>query len=248
MFKKTCKGCGREFESLSRNTRFCSLCVKKRENLLRRQPPRYEWSSEALDDIEFFSYFMGFLFSDGCISGGNIWWGSTDQQIVEDISVRLKYTRLVSVNFKSRIKPIFYNRLLKRYSSVVVNYGYSTDKELRSLRELGGKFDLFPFLRGFMDGDGSLRVSLNRGKPKLEKVSFLGRRLLLEEIQEQLLREGFERDLHKEPLRGNRKRQLYSWSIAGKEGLNLLEKMYKDSTISLDRKRYLYELFNSTSP
>jgi hypothetical protein len=88
--------------------------------------------------------------------------------------------------------------------------------------------DLYPYLRGLLDGDGSIIISSR-------EVRFLGQEKLLKSIQVKLDLVGFK---VKDPRKD--KESLWSIEIGGWARIkDILRRLYGDSTIHLDRKKIL---------
>jgi len=244
MFEKLCQKCGSSIQG-ARNLQFCSNCKWKKP----RKPAyefRWTFNESALDDKEFRSYLTGFLYTDGSVgllkdgSIGRVGWYSSDLQIIQDITTRLGYSKpnyLVSPKGKGE----WGNYLTGSYARYVVDrLGIEKDKEDHTLERRD--VDLYHFLRGHLDGEGSIDLrELRDGTIVLNTVTFLTRSKLAYELKCVLENEGFsDVSCKSTKCKNGRVKQLYKVSLGSTRGEKLLTLLYASATIFLERKRALY--------
>lgn len=245
MFKKNCLRCSSVFEG-SRNHRFCSNCRWKRVNKGRveKWPLDPGGLSPAL-----ISYFLGFCCADGSVylspkgKVASLRWYSTDLQIMEDLSRILGYGRPLSIARVYGEKTEWLNILYAKSAEFFVSKGLRKKKEELSFSEI--KADLFPFLLGFLDGDGTIRTVLRSNGEALDSVVFLGREKLIMSLQDALEKNGFIGRVNcansKRLREGFRNVPIFVLTFRGLMGMALLDELYSSVNIRLFRKYEIYK-------
>lgn len=229
MFSKVCKKCGKSFSSPSRNTIYCEDCRWKYQPKERKS----KYSCNFFEgDIEGYSYFMGFICGDGYVhpKNGQVSWYSTDKQIVDDLTLRLGYSRTPHLNKKAteRTKECYGNILYVENAKYFTDRGLCYDKADLSFDNMKN-VEIRHFLRGLFDSDGSL--ILRKGKYEndiISTIQFLGQRRLLESLSFVLGNKVYEQ------------RGVCAIRIGGRKAYDILHFMYDGSSIHLNRK---YERF-----
>lgn len=182
------------------------------------------------------SYLTGFSFTDGSLgqrNGTDSYVGlySCDLDIVEKIARVLK-TDLF--RYENQGNPFFSVRLNGEWIAWFKAQGLKHDKD--ELNFPRGKVELYPFLRGLIDGDGSIGTRITHFGLTLTSLRFLVRQKLAEDLILCLMKDGYE----VKPLvvrnRLGKTKQLIELQIGGRAGTSLLRKLYEGSTIHLDRK------------
>lgn len=240
MFDKVCLKCGCSYRG-SRNHRRCEKC---RAYLYKgRRESKFCVKGGFEKDVELVSYLFGFLFADGSTQMGRggmvhtVRYLSTDVQVVEDITVRLGYTRPISLNRdyeNSGYLPVWENILYSQNAQFWVDRGLRKDKEELTMEGLD--VDPWHFLRGHLDGDGSIGVrECSGGEQHLSEVIFLGRERFVTSVKVRMEKEGFVTGKLGE--RG----KLRSLAIGGRMGMEVLNRMYGRATLFLGRKRRVWE-------
>ena len=193
------------------------------------------WSEEM-------SYIFGYWFADGNINSNgkkkyNSNFGfsisSKDLEILKKIKEIMNSTYIITKSKKIVKNKIFYTYIFKIYGKEIYN----------DIVKLGGcerksliaKFPQVPnkyvrhFIRGYFDGDGCLSINYkNRNYPKID---FLGTKDFLSKLIEYLSHQTNIRKYH----------NIYSINYNGKKAQDILEYMYKDSNIYLERKYKRYK-------
>lgn len=251
-FQKICNKCGVSYEG-TRNARVCKNCYRKYCPRIRKEKlSKFPLDKEFLEsNSELLSYFIGFLFSDGTMSANKeekiayVGFYSTDKHIIEDLTSRLRYSRPIFIAAKKEgYDPVYGNLFFADNARYFLKWGLRPDKDnLEWNPSLG--LSLFDFLRGFFDGDGSIVLRESSQGGLLSTVSFLGRFKLISSIKNALELEGFKPCLGK-PRQRNGGKVLYQLYFGGRQGLRLLQSMYKNSTIHLIRKHKKYQVILET--
>jgi hypothetical protein len=239
VFKKKCKACRKEIEG-ARNLQKCQECIKYKP-IEGGRKSRYRLNSKVLEDREFRSYFLGFLCTDGSSqetkSGAlrQVGWYSTDLHIVEDITSRLEYDHPpYQIPVGVGHKLCWGNSLYADNARLVEFLGLTKDKEKLSLKLMD--VDPYKFLLGHLDGDGTLSLRPTSRGNVVSVLGFLGRKTMIGDITEILHAEGFNDVVM-------RREGTINWKVelGSTRAEFLLEKMYRDSTIHLKRKRALWD-------
>lgn len=190
------------------------------------------------------AYILGFIVADGSIqvrrSGQSLTLGiySTDKDIVEKISsiLNLRVRRWI---VGKHYKDVWYlNTCHKLFITPLLEMGVSSRKSY-NLGPLPIPNEWFwDFLRGFTDGDGSFSKSPDaglqlrwEGKPE----GFLS--WLVSKIGEEI----------DPPPHVGRHYGHWVVSLNGKRAKHILDRMYKNSTLFMDRKMNVYRSLDSYS-
>lgn len=192
------------------------------------------------NDLEGLSYFIGFLFSDGCVDTRNkrLSITSTDKDIIEKIKHRLEYTGTIKQytpkpsTFCKKHKTFYALYLHGDIYKYILSLGITKYKETHSINALNIQLNLYAFCRGFLDGDGHYHQRKTNFGNKLHYIQFLGRATLLQELQT-LLHIG---NITLRLKSNTTSEQLYRYNIYGQDAYDLAHKIYNDATIYMDRK------------
>jgi len=195
------------------------------------------------------AYVLGFICADGSIqlNDGNrkhrLHVASTDFQVVEDIRKALDVENNLKQMKRSgrwnspRYKPLYYfsvgsNRMVEG----LVSLGLSPRKSY-DLKPIDVPDEYFwDFLRGYTDGDGSIKVS-ERGNCRKLVVSWgSGSWMFIEDLRQKL---NGVLDLNSSLSKDNRKNFL-QLSYFGSSAMKILDRVYENGGISLERKRSRY--------
>lgn len=208
--------------------------LKKRGLLRPRKDNSYNINFFTKITTEEQAYWLGFIFADGCVQGG----GRNVLEIglsIQDYDHLVKFKN--SLDFKGEVKT----KTNKKHKSCRVSlYGETIIKDLidkgatpRKSRTL--KFptkipkELYRhFIRGYFDGDGSLYVY-----EKLNKlsVSILGTEDFLSTLQEIFMQE-----LGLTKVKIYKHKNITEYKKSRKDAQKILDYLYQDCTIYLDRK------------
>ena len=99
----------------------------------------------------------------------------------------------------------------------------------------------YDFLRGYFDGDGSIIILRRNGKEYLSGVKFTGAKKILSSLNKVLKNMGYKSTLYQDPRVD--KSDCWYLSLYGKSCRLLLDKMYRNSRIHLQRKKDIYLKF-----
>jgi hypothetical protein len=193
------------------------------------------WYFETIDS-EDKAYWLGFLYADGCVRRGsetNIKLHKKDINHLKKFKETIKSHHKIS-KWKDYVSISVYSK--KMYKDLV-NLGCVPNKSKKDLSLPNISNNLIKhFIRGYFDGDGNIYIYNGN-----VNVSFYGNKHLLKEIQNFLFENGVVDHLNKITDCNGCFRIKYSCN----HGNKLLNFMYKNSTVSLDRKRSVWEVIHS---
>lgn len=215
----------------------------RRQGVEQRSAPErnrlYSLNPQAFDQIdnEQAAYFWGYLYADGSINKRTLTIGLARKD--EVLLHRIKHFIQSEAPIKATQERLSSDGPLHQKSIVQITDRYLADR----LREMGIMrdrlkpdlvFNQLPrelthhWIRGYFDGDGSARKS--------PSIAFVGQQRLLE-----WMREVFARDAGTNPnlaVSKHRTANIYYLFISGRrQALKVVEYMYRDATIWLERKR-----------
>nr|DAU35768.1 MAG TPA: endonuclease [Caudoviricetes sp.] len=189
-------------------------------------------------DTEEKAYWLGFLYADGAIGSSN---NSIELSLKSSDSHHLDKF-ISSLNFKNktifkddiRCRVTFQN---KHLHDRLIQLGCTPRKSLTltfpSSEQVPNTL-IRHFIRGYIDGDGSVMIGLNHKKERVvPRLSILGTESFLKSL---ILTMGWKENNISHPSGA------FAVEWGGKYVFKYLEDLYKDSTIYLDRKyqRFLY--------
>jgi len=148
---------------------------------------------------------------------------STDKEIIEKLTSRMGLTKEVWLSKPSDGTSLdcWANSLYSDHARRIHSLGMRSNKDDLSIPEC----DFYPFLRGLLDGDGSLRFS-----PRVS-LEFLGRPPLMLQIAERLL------DFSPVISEDTRGRSLKTLGFYGIEKVQpLVSLLYSGASLFMDRK------------
>lgn len=212
--------------------------LKKIQHLSQR---KYQFNQKYFDDIgPEQAYWLGFLMADSSISGNEVslYLSNKDRCIIENFSRCLDSNypiKTIIGSGKNIGKEYVRVRLKSSYTiNKLINYGVipcKTGKEVFPTSCLNFKFD---FLRGLLDGDGTIGLSQTKHEGCVRFFSICSSS------------SSFVQELKKVYGCGNiycSKMNLYTWNIAGMDRLYELyhNLYYKQNIICLERKKKKFE-------
>lgn len=188
-------------------------------------------------DTEEKAYFLGIMFSDGSVSRNQFYLKLKDEDVV--------------IKFKNSLKcsyPIKHNE--SPYSNYILEI--SCQEMCNDLIKLGcvpnkTKIIQFPnipkelnrhFIRGFMDGDGCIRVGETVGKCTFDIACASYQ--FVQQLRDILTPFTSHIGISKET-----KYDVWHLRCAGKQVKTLLDWLYQDSTVYMQRKYFKYQLISS---
>lgn len=197
-FNKICS-CGQGFTG-ARSARLCHSCSGYKPRPYKGTKSRFRFNERSLEDRDFKSYFLGFLCTDGSVTTGKdgrfkqVGWYSSELHHVQAITDKLGYGHK-PYKVSDKGSGEWGDSLWADNARLIQSMGLSANKEDHSLKSMD--VDLLPFLRGHFDGDGSVTLRETSIGRTLNKLSFLGRRTIMEDIQEGLFNIGFSCEMRK---------------------------------------------------
>ncbi len=192
------------------------------------------------------AYWLGFLYADGAIS-------SNDRNIIElslkssDIKHLEKFRDCLGF---SKDKYIFQDNIRcriqicnKHLKQSLIRLGCTPRKSLTLIfptkEQVPDKF-LFDFIRGYIDGDGSIMIGSNhKGIYNKPRLSLLGTKEFIEEL---LQRTQWRQHKIQHPSNA------YSIEWSGNYVFNYLDQLYLNASIYLDRKYEKYIVLKNCRP
>lgn len=238
MFNKVCKVCGKSYQSKSRNKQKCIECSERDESGVYKPHEKKESVSKFTcnyfkNDYEALSYFIGFCYADSYVHHSNdlIKVSSTDRCILEEFKRRMNYNGSIIEHSKPKYehyKQCYTLPIYSNHARYFKQFGLINKKINLRLPQEG--VDLKHFLRGLIDGDGSISLIKYKTKYSINHVSLVSEAYnLLCDIQGI-----FGGQLYQ------KKDNLYylQWSSSIAE--RLLDYLYEGATIYLDRKYQKY--------
>lgn len=210
-----------------------------------RYPKVIQFDDAIFDsiDTEEKAYWLGFLTADGYICSRDntvgITLASKDKSHVEKFAKFLGCPE--NVKFKPNNKTGAYRCEIgnKHLHEILVKYGFTPtkSKDATFLDKSFFKSDdlIHHYIRGYFDGDGSISYGPQRMKSKTvywKHISVLGTYSFITSLNEYL---GTNAKIQS-------KSGIYTISFGGNVAQNVLEKLYDNCNIYLDRKYELYKL------
>ena len=190
-------------------------------------------------DNEHKAYWLGFLYADGAISSSNnnieLSLKSSDIQHLQKFVQDLEYTEKKNI-FQDEIRCRL-NITNKHFKESLIKLGCTPKKSLTIIfptaEQVPDTF-LFPFIRGYIDGDGSVMIGKNhKGEYIVPRISVLGTKEFLETL---LLKTGWKHNTIQHPSGA------YAIDWNGKYVMDYLNQLYQNATIYLDRKYEKYKI------
>lgn len=229
--------------------------VMKEYNINSRLKNRYIINSNYFDDIntDEQAYILGFIYADGYVGDekhNNIVITSKDKDIIEKISKAINYTGDIRITkpggYENSKEGYSLNFSDKQIASVLRNkYNLQPNKSL-ILNELPNiKDELFgAFLRGYFDGDGSIGIHKNKSykNGKLYEYNQLCFTLIATELFINNLIKKL--NIKNYSISNSKTLEMKYLKIKSKKELFYLYKiMYDNATISLNRKREIWNKY-----
>jgi len=215
-------------------SRSCATKFSNQNKPRKHKDSQYILRASSLEDKSLVSYFLGFCCADGTtLNKGKrtVAWMSTDKHIVEDISSSFYYTRPISLlkPGTGKYKDCWGNIFYANNAQIFIDRGLKQNKADLRWREM--KADLYPFLLGIMDGDGSFSLRVLGGRLRVVNLVFLANEKLAYGLYIELEKLGWK--CHFRPESGG----LGNVRVINEQAPHLLIKMYGSSPLHLKRKR-----------
>ena len=231
---KICKELHMDIGSLSKNLKADGVEIINKQNLVKFNEHFFD-----IIDNEHKAYWLGFLYADGYISINSntieLTLKSSDIEHLQKFVKDLEFTvdkHIFQDNIRCRLQIA--NKHMKE---CLIKLGCTPQKSLTLIfpteEQVPNKF-LFDFLRGYIDGDGSIMIGKNhRGEYVKPRLNILGTKEFLTSLIENT---GW-RTAAISQKTGN---QAYDVEWGGKYVLDYLKQLYQNATIYLDRKYEKY--------
>lgn len=232
----------------------CHCCISNITRRLKKQgiqvnrdytKTRYSRNGRHKVDINFFkeinteekAYFLGIMFSDGSVSKNQFYLKLND----EDVVIKFKNALKCDYNIIHNEEP-YYNYILEVSSTEMCNDLISLGCTINKSKTI--KFPNIPsnlwnhFIRGFIDGDGCIRVGKNKSKDFLDITS--ASYVFINQLKEKLIPYSSYIGICKE-----KKYDVWHLRCGGKQVKKILDWIYKDATVYMNRKYFKYQLLSS---
>lgn len=197
-------------------------------------------------DNEAKAYFLGMMYSDGCVYKNTMIIGVTDQEIVENAKEYMQYEGPIELYKKDEKCKMIYKLRIRRKKIFedLIDKGCYPNKSL-TLKFPDyvkvPKFLMNHFIRGIFDGDACIS-EYDGGKAYITKkwvITITGTREILE---------GIIKETNITPVIINVTEGKNTWRIYINKKLeikNFIQYLYQDSSIHLKRKKNMSEIFMS---
>ena len=219
----------------------------KTDNIVVKNPNKLSIKQDIFNEIntEEKAYWLGFLYADGyvCNTKVTINLKNSDKKHLEKLKEFLEYAGEVKT-YNTSCDGKTYKMANLSFSDMNISENLKNKGciEKKSLILKFPSYDIVPkslmrhFIRGYFDGDGYLGVSkIKQGELIVPRIGFLGTKKFIEGILNET--KWVEKTLthHKQ-----HNENIFSIEWNGGKYYDILEYLYKDSTIFLDRKFELY--------
>lgn len=182
------------------------------------------------------SYLLGYLFSDGYMDKHHrAYVMSTELDIIVKFKNILEHTGKICSYEKSGFGVTAITHQLNfcgKYAEFLEQCGFKNDKSILTVPD---NIELSHFVRGLFDGDGSISTRVRTEGIGIGNVKFTGYHDLIFSLQQKIGGSVYQ-DI--------RKKNTYSLQFSGKRAMDLLDWMYRDAEIYLDRKYSKYRSIN----
>ena len=225
---------GCRFENIRSHLKRMQISCRKQEEAQRKMYLNQEFFNSI--DTEEKAYVLGFLFADGY-----------NNEVKNQISIRLHKK---DIDILIKIRDLLFpnkDKMIRIYKELYADLSINSLKISKDLSKLGCiqnkslilKFpnissELIPhFIRGYFDGDGCISIK------KEFQLNITGTKEFITSIQEILCKN---LEITKTKFSKRRKEvEIYSMQYKGKQNcIKILDFLYKDCKISLERKNKLY--------
>lgn len=188
-------------------------------------------------DTEEKAYFLGVMYSDGSVSEDQFYLKLKDEDVVRKFKEALKCENPIKHN-----EIPYYNYILqiscREMCQDLINWGCTINKTRTITFPNIDKSLYRHFIRGFFDGDGCIRVGVTKSKCHFDIVS--ASRTFLLQLKEILNPIASHIGISKE-----KSYDIWHLRCGGKQVQQILDWLYKDSTVYMQRKYFKYQLISS---
>lgn len=190
-----------------------------------------------LIDNEIKAYFLGIMYSDGSVSENQFYLKLKDEDVV------VKFKEALECDYPIRHNEVpYYNYILeissKEMCNDLIKLGCTPNKT-KTINFPNIDPSLYRhFIRGFMDGDGSIIVGKTKGKCILDFTSASYDFII--QLKEILNSIASHISICKEY-----KYDVWHLRCGGKQVKYILDWLYEDSTVYMNRKYFKYQLLSS---
>lgn len=206
---------------------------------------RHKVNELYFDDIntEQKAYFLGLMFSDGSVSRTQFYLKMIDYDIVYKFKVALESdVEIITRNDNVPTHNTSYILLIssKRMCDVLSSWGCTPNKT-RTIRFPNIEAKFYPhFIRGFFDGDGCIGLDAKIYHCYFDIVS--ASKLFLEDIRPIIT----ENAITDGRIQKEKNYNIWHLRYNGHQIIKILDWLYKDATVYLNRKYFKYTLLSSS--
>lgn len=199
---------------------------------------KYSYNESFFENIdnEEKAYWLGFLYADGCI---NVTCKNKSLELTvceEDVGHLYKLRQALQGNMpiKSKVVKLKGKEYLAFRITVcstklcddLIKWGCIPNKSLILQFPVNLPHNLYKhFIRGYVDGDGCISTKC--------RISICGTHDLLNSLQDHLISE---LSVTRVKILSDKRRKHYQYERVGKNSLKILEYLYRDAKVYLDRK------------
>ena len=212
----------------------------KLKDLKIKMPPNVDEEFFSRDD-EYSHYVLGYWLADGCImkkSGGHYFSIVSNDighlnKITNIMKIRNKLYKNSNDAYEIRVGS---KKLVKNLKSIGGTYRKTETVKLSHIKFNGQHFR--HLLRGYFDGDGSFGYSgyeKEDGTRSLSDIKFSGSKNIIKSLEPYMEDMGIEVTIYPDYRHSG-----YYMGVYGDNMRNLLDFMYRDSKLYLDRKKSQY--------
>lgn len=217
-----------------------SKMMKENGTVIGRTSSKYRYQEDYFDNIntEEKAYWLGFLYADGYVSedAGKMEFGLQIGDITTVEKLRDTLVPGKPVHIRKATNSCRLNVTNVPIVKSLISKGCGPRKSLTL--QFPTKFMVHAilvkhFIRGYMDGDGCVHITK---RPDIV-VAFEGTEKFLEELREHIMSKV---DVTKTTICSVTNSKSYSWSKTGPDAIKILEYLYEDATIFLERKHRIF--------
>jgi hypothetical protein len=182
-------------------------------------------------------YVLGYWLADGCISNksGGYYFNlvSIDRQHLENIAKIMDVKTPICKRYDNSAYDLTVGNKKLVESIIGIGGTYRKTKTISLNNIIFDKKYFYTMLRGFFDGDGGYQFYKNKkGGRNVSSIKFTGSKLMINSIFEYIGYGKLSKD--------NRKNECYYLSFCGDKMRELLDNMYRNSSLYLERKYKIY--------
>lgn len=207
------------------------------------------------------AYWLGFIYADGCVvphreNSNSVKYEVSIELQVGDINHLRKFNKALGGNIEVGVRqretpcPGHINKKIKSKTCLIrlysksmgmdlISHGCVPQKSLCKEFPIGvPKWLMRDFIRGYFDGNGTIRFSYNRkvNRSYLRGAIETGSKIFANQLSEYLSSNGYSNTINKDYENS------YRIDIHGNKAMDFFDYIYKDSEVYLERKYEKYKI------